>query len=189
MNKRKKQNRIISIVAGIGVVLILTVAWFASKEFRFKSYKNSVYDFSIKYPASWVFKENIKGAVVIFYSPLENDLDYFMESVNVVVQDISRKPMKLKAYSELAITQMEAVFGENMAIIESEPAFIADQSGYKFVFSGKGPEGELKYMSVWTIKGTSAYQVTYTSLASQYDRYISKVKRMFRSFRIKPIPG
>jgi len=61
----------------------------------------------------------------------------------------------------------------------------AGQSGHKLDFLGKGPETDLHYMSIWTIDGLTAYQVTYTSLASQYEHYISKVKRMLRSFRIE----
>lgn len=185
MDRRKKQNIIIGIVAGIGIVLILSAAWIASKEYRFKRYKSDEKNFSIKYPASWTYKENTNDAVIIFYSPQENDLDFFKESVNIVVQDISGNPMNLRNYSKLAIEQMEAVFGENMIILESVPTFVADRSGYKLVFLGKGLEAELQYMSVWTIDGTTAYQVTYTAIASQYERYISKVEKMLKSFRIE----
>jgi len=183
--RRKKQNIIISIVAGIGIILILSVAWVASRDYRFRLYKNDEYNFSIKYPALWAYEENINGAAVIFYSPQENDLDFFKESVNIVVQDISGNPLNLQDYSQLAIKQMEAVFEENMITLESVPIFIADRSGYKFVFIGKSPEADLQYMSVWTIEGTTAYQVTFTSIASHYEQYIFKVKRMLRSFRIE----
>jgi len=185
VSQRKKQIIITGIVAGVGIVLILSGAWIASREYRFKSYKNSEYGFSIKYPAAWSLEENKNGAAVLFYSPQENDLDFFKESVNVVVQDIAGNPMEIKDYAKLAIKQMEAVFGENMIIIESEPIFFADRSGYKLVFVGKGPETDLRYMSVWAIEGLTAYQVTYTSLNTQYEHYVSKVKRMLRSFRIK----
>lgn len=184
MSRREKQNRINSIIAGIGILLILSVAWIVSKEYRFKSYQSSEHGFTIKYPASWAYEENINGAAIIFYSPQENDLDFFKESVNVVVQNIGGNPLNLKAYSALAIKQMEAVFGENMITLESAPTFIADQSGYKLVFIGKGPDTDFQYMSVWMIDGVTAYQVTYTSLVSQYERYLSKVKKMVRSFRI-----
>jgi len=173
------------IAAGVGIFLILSVAWVASKDYRFKRYKNEENNFSIKYPALWAYEENINGAAVVFYSPQENDLDFFKESVNVVVQDIAGNPMEIKDYAKLAIKQMEAVFGENMIIIESEPIFFANRSGYKLVFVGKGPETDLRYMSVWAIEGLTAYQVTYTSLNTQYEHYVSKVKRMLRSFRIK----
>ena len=184
MDKRKKQNIIIGLTACLGIILILSVAWVVSKEHRFKKYHNKRKGFSISYPVTWSFQENSGGAAVIFFSPQENDLDFFRESVNVVIQDISSNPLNLKAYSALAIKQMELVFEDNLVILERGPIRIADQAGYKFVFIGKGPDVELRYMSVWTLDGLTAYQVTYTALSSHYDRYISKMKKMIRSFRI-----
>jgi hypothetical protein len=138
----------------------------------------------MKYPTSWSLEKDKNNAAVIFYSPEENELDFFMENVNVVVQDIARNPMDIDKYSSTAIKQMEAVFGDNLIIIESEPMYFADREGYKFVFKGKTPETELQYMSVWTISGLTAYQVTYTALASQYERHLPKVKKMIGSFRL-----
>jgi len=185
LSKRKKQYIIFSIVAGIGIILILSGAWVVSREYRFRSYTSDDHGFSIKYPAVWSQEENKNGAAVLFYSPQENDLDFFKESVNVVVQDISGNPTNIKEYSQLAIEQMKAVFGDNMIIFESNPTFFAGQSGHKLVFVGKGPEADLQYMSVWTIKDLTAYQVTYTALNSQYERYMSKVNKMLKSFRIE----
>jgi len=185
VSQRKKKAMVTGIIAGIGVILILSVIWIVSKDYRFKKYSSSIHGFSIKYPASWTLEENINGAAVIFYSPLENDLDFFKESVNVVVQHISGNPSNLKDYSQRAIEQMEAVFGDNMIIIESVPVTLADQGGHKLEFLGKNPEADLHYMSTWTIDGLTAYQITYTSLASQYEHYIFKVKRMLRSFHFE----
>jgi len=184
VDRRQKQNLIIWVVAGAGIILILSALWIVSKEHRFNKYRNDRYGFSIKYPAAWSLEENTNDVAVIFLTPQENELDFFKESVNVGVQDIAGNPMDLKEYSEMAIKQMEVVFGENLITLELGPTFIAKQNGYKFVFLGKGPETELKFMIVWLISGLTAYQVTYTSLTSQYDRYLPKVKRMLRSFRI-----
>ena len=184
MNQRQKLTLITAVAALLGIVLILSVVWVVSEEQRFSHYRNKKGGFSIRYPASWAYEENLGGAAVIFFSPQENDLDFFKESVNVVVQDLSANPMELKPYSEIAIEQMRLVFKDNFVILESGLTFISGQPGYKLIFLGKGPENELKYMSVWTIKNQTAYQVTYTALSSQYDRYQLKVKRMLSSFRI-----
>lgn len=158
--------------------------WIFSKAYRFNQYTDDRHNFSIKYPVSWSLEINKNNAAVIFYSPKEGDLDFFRENVNVVVQDIARKSMNIKKYSSTAIKQMEAVFGDNMIIIESGPMYFSGHEGYKFVFRGKTSETELQYMSVWTINGLTAYQVTYTALASQYERHLPNAKRMIRSFRL-----
>lgn len=184
VSRRKKQNVMIVVVSLVGIALIAIALWYFSQEYRSHKYHNDSGRFSIKYPAAWSYEEDKNGAAVIFYTPKENDLDDFIESVNVVVQNISANPMTLKKYSEKALEQMDAVFGENMAIYESGVTFIAGQTGYKLVFTGKTAESELRYMVVFLIKGVTVYQVTYTSLSSQYDLYLSKVNRMLKSFQL-----
>jgi len=184
MSERKKQNLIISIITIAGILLLIIAGFFYKQESRTYKYHNEKYGFFIKYPTTWSFAESKGGHAVIFYSALDNELDVFKESVNIVVQDLSSNPVKLNEYSKIAVRQMEVVFKENMIIRESGPTILAKQVGYKFVFFGKGDKNDLQYMSVWTIVDETAYQVTYTALASQYDRYLPKVKRMIRSFRI-----
>lgn len=184
MNQRQKKNLIAALTALLGVALILLVVLIMTKEHRFKTYHNKAGGFSIRYPAAWSWEENKGGAAVIFFSPKDNELDFFKESVNVVVQNITDNPMNLKDYSEQAIKQMEVVFEENFIVLESGPTFIAGRPAYKLIFIGKGSDTELKYMSVWTLEGLTAYQITYTALASQYDRYIGEMKRMVNSFRV-----
>ena len=167
------------------MLLIVGVVWVFGKGFRFSTYADKDSGYSIKYPSDWALEQQAGGTSVIFLSSQENDLDIFRENVSVVVQDISAHPMDLQKYSELAVSQMELVFKENLVILESAPARFAQRQGYKFEFLGKGPETELHYLIYWTISGVTAYQVTYTALSSQFDRYLFKVKRMFSSFRIQ----
>lgn len=174
----------VSLTALLGITLILGVVWIASKEHRYSKYQDEFGGFAISYPATWSWEENKGGAAVIFFSPKENELDIFQENVNVVVQDISGNPMELRAYSDLAIKQMQLVFEDNFIIVESGPTFVAGQAGHKLIFIGKGPDTDLKYMSVWLIKDLTAYQITYTALASNYDRYVGKMKHMVRSFQV-----
>lgn len=188
MDRRIRQNLGIGIVFCIGILLILSVVWVLSKQYRFREYRNERKGFSVKYPAAWAFEENKNGAAVIFFSPTETELDFFRENVNVVVQETQGEPKTLRQYSDLAIKQMELVFEKNFVLLESMPIRFAGREGYKIVFLGKGPDTELKYMCVWTLDGVKAYQLTYTALSSQYDRYVSKMKRMVRSFHINGIP-
>lgn len=184
MKQRQKRALITGCVGILGIILIMGVIWIVSKEHRFNKYHNKAGGFSISYPATWSYEENKGGAAVIFFSPKENELDFFKENVNVVIQDISANPLDLNAYTALAIKQMRLVFEDNFVVIESAPAFVAGRGAHRLVFIGKGPDTELKYMSVWTLDGMTAYQITYTALSSQYDRYVGEMKRMVSSFRV-----
>ena len=185
MKNRQQKNIIFSIIAGVSILMILTVLWFSLKDYWFRAYHNPNKNFTVSYPASWKFAEDKDGAEVIFYSPLENKLDFFPENVNIVIRVYPGDPLDLKKYSDLAIHQMRLVFKENLVVVESVPMFLAGHPAHRFVFIGKGPEAELKFMCVWTIVGNMSYQVTYTALASKYDRYVDKVNKMIDSFKIK----
>ncbi len=185
MQRRQQQNLITGIVAAIGLVLVGAVGWFYLQQFRTLSYENSRYGFALKYPAAWSFAEDLAGAAAVFVSPKENALDIFQENVNVVVQDISQHPMSLNKYTEMAVTQMQAVFGTNLEVLDSSPTFIDGREGHQFVFIGKGPDGNFRYLCRWTIVGTSAYQITYTAMESGYPKLLPQAKRMMRSFKIQ----
>ncbi len=185
MRHRQKQTIIASVTAAIGLGLILTAGWFFLKPYRSLGYENGQYGFALQYPAAWSFAENQGGAAAIFYSPKENALDIFKENVNIVVQDISRNPMTLEKYTETAIAQMNAVFGINIEILVSTRISIDNRPAHQFIFIGKGPDGNLQYQCRWTLVGTTAYQITYTALASGYQKHLAQAERVMNSFRIR----
>src|SRR3989338_5418929 len=187
MMQRRQRQTIPAIISGtIGLILILTVGWFFAKKYWPLNYENAQYGFALKYPAAWSLAENQGGAAVVFYSPKENALDIFRENVNIVVQDISRNPMGLDKYTETAITQMQAVFGTNLEVMDSSPTFIDNRPAHQFIFIGKGPQVNLQYQCRWTLAGTTAYQITYTAIASGYERLLAQAERIMGSFRIRP---
>ena len=184
MQRRKKQTIIAAVIGTIGLALILTAGWFFGKQYLTLNYENGQYGFTLKYPVNWSFAENKNGAAAIFYSPRNNALDFFQENVNVVVQDLSQNPQTLNEYTTIAIDQMQAVFGINLEILDSSATSIDGHIGHQFGFIGKGPNGDLQYLCRWTIVGTTAYQITYTALASGYERHIKAAERIMGSFRI-----
>ncbi|MBI5023584.1 MAG: hypothetical protein HZC18_01085 [Candidatus Omnitrophica bacterium] len=184
--RRRQRQTIIAIIAGaIGLVLILAVGWFFVKPYWSLGYENAQYGFALKYPAAWSFAENQRGAAAIFYSPKENALDIFRENVNIVVRDISQKPMTLEKYTETAIGQMNAVFGTNLEILGSTRISIDHRPAHQFIFIGKGPDGNFQYQCRWTLAGTTAYQITYTAISSGYERHLAEAERIMNSFRIR----
>jgi hypothetical protein len=182
MNRHQSQI-LAGILFTIGVILLLvTAAWMFFGN-RFSRYKNTVDGYSISYPSRWLVKENFNGASVVFLAPREGPLDYFSESVSVVVQDLSAQPISLVDYTQLATHQMKVVFKQMIDVIESGPTTISGLPAHRYIFIGKGVDGDMKYHMVWLIKGFKAYQVTFTSVASQYGFYEKDLSRMLGSFR------
>ncbi len=171
-------------IAGIGLIIACLSAWNIFTETKYIHYKHPSGFFEMDYPPEWSMIENEAGAAAIFYSPLENDLDIFKENVNIVIQDLSKKPMSLEQYTKTAIHQMKVVFKTGMEIVESEPAYLGGVKGHRFTFMGTGPDGDLKFMTLWALKGDTAFQFTYTGLKSDWDQYKKVADKMLRSFKI-----
>ena len=186
MDSRQIKHIIYLAIAVIGFVMIVGVGylWYTQSSRNFKTYKSTQQGFEVKYPARWTVKKNFQGAAALFYSPKENDLDLYRESVNIVVQDLSQSPMFLNKYTEMAIQQMQMVFGTNMHIMASEEVFFAGSPGHMLEFIGYGGETDLHYRIYWTLKGTFAYQFTYMAAKDNFNSYEEVVERMRRSFKI-----
>lgn len=186
MRSRQRQTLAFSIIGGIGLFLILMTVWLYLRQHKFLKYENKLYTFSLKYPAAWAYAENQGGAAVIFYAPAESGLDTFKENVNIVIQDISQSPRSLEEYTKIAIRQMQVVFEQNLEILESESTLIDGRAAHRFVFLGKSPQVDLRFMCLWTLVDMTAYQITYTAIDAKYDKYIGEVKSLVRSFKMKP---
>ena len=188
--KRTKNFSIFNLLVVLIVLVVMAgVFYYFVAVFRFEKYVNQNHHFQIRYPADWSFNENVNGATVIFYSPLDNQLDFFKENINIVVQDISASPMTLEEYSKVAVDQMKLVFGKNMEIKELSNTTVNGLPAKKLVFVGKGPQAELKYMSVWAMDNSTVYQLTYLAVASQYDKYLWKILAMINSFKRVSVDG
>lgn len=185
--KRRKRYSFVTITLILAAVGIIGFSlWYLIGRLQFQTYTSQQNGFSISYPSDWEAKENVNGALVIFYSPLENQLDFFRDNINVVIQDISGSPMNLDQYSKVAVDQMKLVFGDNMKVEELSDTSVDGMPAKRLVFLGKGPQSDLKYMSVWALDGTTVYQLTYLAVASQYKNHLFSIRSMINSFHRIP---
>lgn len=182
----KKRTKIIYITGGVGLILIVTIVTLFLLQFKFRRYTDKARGFSIEYPAEWEVMKDYGGAAVVFKSPLDGPLDVFHENVNIIVQDISHDPLTLREYSDRAIYQMEVTFMQNFELEESTAvATLGGYPAYKIIFTGHGPNTELRYYMTWIVLDkVRAYQVNYTALPSQFDKYDPLVERMLLSFKV-----
>ena len=185
ISSREKNLTLAYTVTALSLMVIAVILFLFFKEHHFKKYDKPGNHFSISYPADWTMEENTNNVNVIFYSPLDTDLDFFQENVNVVERSYPNDPQDIKNYAELAVKQMQAVFKENFLLLSTEPAFLDLYPAYRITFIGRGPQAELKFLILCARKGERSYQMTYVAVSSQYDKYLKKVNKMIGSFRMK----
>ncbi len=161
----------------IGGCLLIGVL--ASKYHEFTSPE---YNFSIKYPSDWQMVKPEQGAVVVFLSPKENDLDTFQANVNVVVQDLSAQSMTLEQYAKLALDQLTGTF-KDVDVVENAPTTVGKLSGHKLVYAAQG-ESPLKIMTVMVLQDDVAYSIFFTSEFNKFDQYVAQINDVVNSFRL-----
>ena len=181
MEQATKKKILIWIAAIAGFLLLLALIWLIIFNAQFKTYKDSVNRFSIRYPGAWdIFPNPETGAAVAFVSKKENALDTFRENVNISIQELP-ETVSLKALTDTIVLQMTKVF-PNVAVAQSLPIDFGNRKGQQILFAVDKPD-RLRILTVWTIKGGSkAYILTYMSTAKNYPVYLPFVAVMVKSF-------
>lgn len=118
---------------------------------------------SMKYPANWSLDAEWKfGTKFFIYSPGEWTGDVFQENVNLVTEDLSKKPMTIDEYGQANIDQIKSVI-TNATIVTNEKR--QDSSGKDYYLAQyKGIQGSvnLEFIQFYRIKDTTAYVLTLT---------------------------
>ncbi len=161
---------------------------------QFLTYDNPTYGIRIKYPSDWTKSEQVGGSVVVFLAPKENLSDVFQENVNVLVQDLSTRPMTLSEYTNLSIDQIsQNIFDAN--IIDSSATTLDGNPAHKVVYTGTavkvaiyvgGIQGEyrLKWMQIWTIKDNKVYIISYAARVDKFSEFSDTTNQMISSFEV-----
>ena len=84
--------------------LLLLCLLACTPQTKWLTYTDAANKFTINYPDKWVKKNNVNA--IVFLSPKESDKDLFQENANLMLQDLSQKPMNLEQYTELTKKQV-----------------------------------------------------------------------------------
>ena len=154
-----------------------------------KSYVNENCGVSINYPSDWKLVEKIQNDatlpvnyIVEFQPTNEEDS---MSIVGIELDDISHLPDRtlesIKTSEENNITM-----GGTGIIETSETISIAGYDAQKIVYTVLGEDNDrLKKMEIDVLAYNREYKITFdTSGTSLYQKYISTVEEMIRTFKI-----
>jgi hypothetical protein len=144
------------------------------------TYTDSVNKFTIKYPDKWQQRTAVN--TIGFLSPREDDQDLFQENVNLMLQDLSQKPMTVDQYTELTKKQVIDNLGAS-AIISLKNITLSGQQAKEFVYNMDYQGRNLKVKQVWFIKGNTAYLFTYTAHKDKYEEYLDLGTQTINSFK------
>ena len=154
-----------------------------------KSYVNENCGVSINYPSDWKLEEIIQNDATL---PVNNIVEFqpnnqedSMTIVGIELHDISHLPDRtlesIKTSEENNITM-----GGTGIIETSETISIAGYDAQKIVYTVLGENNDrLKKMQIDVLAYNREYKITFdTSGTSLYQKYISTVEEMIRTFKI-----
>lgn len=181
----QKQSLISTIFFLAALAVLGGALWLKFAPKKFGQYENLTHSVQIKYPEQWEVKEipGVDGLVVVFAPQKEEEKMLFRPTVSVTFTDLKKK-MSLKEVKEQTKMQMAVLFQKMIITKEEKPIMLSGHPGEKMVFVGQGVETPLQYFYAWGKFGSRVYVITYTALASDYDRYHDLVETMVRSFKV-----
>lgn len=154
-----------------------------------KSYVNENCGLSINYPSDWKLEEKIQNDAtqpvnyIVQFQP--NNEEDSITIVGIELDDISHLPERtlenIKTNEENNITM------GGIGIIESSEAMsVAGNDAQKIVYNVPGENNDrLKKMDIDVLAYNREYKITYdTSSVELYEKYISTVEEMIRTFQI-----
>jgi len=185
MDASLKKTILIIIASGAGFLLLLALGWFLYFNTQFSVYHDGQYNFSIKYPKSWkVVIHPQANVAVVFLRPKDTSLDTVQENFSVTIQQVPSDIFTLSAFSAKIKTQMTAVFGNGINIVEDKPLTWGWREGHLMSIEAPKPD-HLKMVNAWLLSRNQAYIMTFLGEMSKYDQDAQLVNEMIRSFTLQ----
>jgi hypothetical protein len=154
-----------------------------------KSYVNENCGVSINYPSDWKLEEIIQNDAtlpvnnIVKFQP--NNQEDSMTIVGIELHDISHLPDR--TLESIKTSEENNITTGGTGIIEtSETISIAGYDAQKIVYTVLGEDNDrLKKMQIDVLAYNREYKITFhTSGTSLYQKYISTVEEMIRTFKI-----
>jgi len=144
-------------------------------------YTSPAYGYTLTYPTSWAVREENGGTTVVFTTAAESASDNFRENLKVVVQDLSGAPMNLDAFISSQLEKKKQGLA-NYNPTHEENLKIGGYNARKLSYTGTLGSGLMRWVEIYTIRGLTAYTLTFTADESHYRFFVEDADKMLKSF-------
>ena len=154
----------------------------------FKTYIHNNYQFEIKYPQAWSYRElddPITGEVVVFSSPLETNSDLFLEQVNITVEYLSSEPITLEEYTQTVLERIRQAKGSEIEIHQGRRVRMAESPARKVVYSREENGLQLRQMEIFIFKNNQVYIAIYTAERAKFSKFLGAAEKIINSWEIQ----
>jgi hypothetical protein len=140
----------------------------------FLLYSNKNAGVEMSYPSDWQLTGN---PAVDTIAQFQHGNDSIV-SLQIVTNQSGKTPQSLAASLIRSLQQGNT----STSILENHTASLGGLPGYEIVFTFKEGGQTYKALIVWTVKGSSVYEVQFYGTEAQYNEQISTAQQMISSF-------
>ena len=146
-------------------------------------YRDSDLGFQVNYPPTWSEeqRDDFFAEGVVFFSPLENELDSFQERVNISIENLT-EGQSLAQYTQQSVGEIEQLSDPNVG--KAREVVLDNRQGRLVVYNGEENGNSIRRMQVWSLANNRAYVITYTAKSESYGRYLPIANNIIESFKI-----
>ena len=151
----------------------------------YKTFTHPIFLYAVDYPESWQARE--VGKAVTLSAPRESERDKFSENVQIVAEDLSKAPLEigLIEYHRAGLKSAEKFLTGFKALEEARTQWL-DRDTIVMLYTAQ-VRGELfKFKDYKFMIGKTAYVLTYTARAADFDTYLAAAENVMRSIRVSP---
>ncbi len=147
-----------------------------------QTYESKTDWFSVQFPGTRTFQENVYGSTVMFFTPLTEG-DTLKENVGIM-KKVLDKDYTLDEY--YALTKPELVkLIPDFTEISNETIKVNDIDAQKLIYKWTQGTTKLQWEQIYLIKNKAVYIVTYTATEATFSQFAQKVDEMAATLEIK----
>ena len=171
------KSAFLSVVLALTVVFTIAVTVFADQP---KSFENSQWKYSVKYPAEFLLKR--LGGVTVFIAPAVDKKTGFAENINIAVEDLSEPVPSLEELFIRAKAKL-TLGGKGVKVLDEKKDKLGGVEAYRIIYTSKQKKTNFKFLQSIAIYKNRVYVVTYTALQEQFDRSLNSANSIIKSLK------
>jgi len=155
---------------------------------KFVTYKNPTLGIQIIHPLSWKPIENKTssgGHIVDFIPAVESEHQQLMPFMSLSLEKINDKIGNLNSLTNQNLQVAKSMPGFHL--INSSDILLSEIPAHKITYTFNSPvpiPSGFQTMNLWTIKGNTAYTISYSESKSEFLKHLPAIEKMVRSFAI-----
>ncbi len=148
-----------------------------------QTYESKNDGFVIQYPGTRTFQENVYSASVMFFTPI-TEWDQIRENIGIMTGTLD-KEYTINEYFDAMIKPALNERITSFKEISNESIKINDIDAKKILYTSRNNDITIQYMSIYLIKNTTLYTITYTATESTFNEFLQKAEEMAATLEVK----